>query len=173
MRSRVVADDFGTGDVNTGFKADSADHYFCVSGLVASSVAFGRAAMSYLDSHTDMITHEQSCTAATDAIMQSVNLPGSVRGQYHCVVLKPGNICDSSTVSIDEAQIAADGGDFDQNLAKTTLHETGHSAGLRHYTDSTPGVQSGDDCMVSGVVDNNQAWVTYSPHRTAHINNAY
>lgn len=175
-KSNANADAFGTHSGNDGYLADGNFHTYCYGSVAAARQGNADSAMQHLADYTDMSrSFDAACGSGTDVRYDDANLSGTVRGDYSCLTVDPGNgnVCSASRVRIDSAEIAAQAaaGQYENNINKTFRHETGHSVGMSHYSSSpTGGV---DDCMKSGNINNDATWILYNQHHKDHVNNAY
>ncbi len=114
-----------------------------------------------------MTSELHACQLSTDAWVYDANLPGAVRGQYVCNSGQLiGNLCYSSSVTVDPAQLRIGSYDND-DIKKTFCHETGHSVGLMHGNFQV-------DCMINGEIPApTSQWKHYSEHHIEHINAQY
>lgn len=156
-----------------GGPPDGGKHSWCyLSGFGQKSAA--DAAMTRLRNQTDVqTTYPGSCRTHTDVRWRQ----GSVSGAYGnavCRTRRNGN-CDTYNITLNMAVINNAARPVDQRT-KTSGHELGHTAGVRHYfNNDRPGNDTHHSCMRSGEV---RAWwrdriYYYGNHHRGHINGTF
>lgn len=146
--------------------ADNEHHTFC-NGRVTERTheAYYNARVYALGEPTDMITSYEDCVAGTDVWVYDGIYGQGWYGMYECKDEAPNGSCYSSWMRIDREEAQS----YEQRR-KTSCHEIGHSVGLRHFANGSPGPNnSNTSCMVSGPYLNSY----YSSHEEGHINDRY
>lgn len=143
--------------------ADSSIHAFCFI-LFEGDQNVATYAMSVLNSTTDMSDLKiDTCEMETDIYWQDLDLPGSVRGQYQCIIYTD-TMCNSADVKLDWEELDKGSNDW-EDRRKTAVHEIGHSVGTNHDSVSA---------MISGEIPSTDIkWRRFSPHDINHINDNY
>ncbi|MBV6508020.1 MAG: hypothetical protein JJLCMIEE_01079 [Acidimicrobiales bacterium] len=175
-------DDYGVQPGGPGYMPDSSDHWYCFAYAPSASRQRYHDAMAYLDYGTVMSDHYSStCASSTDVWVYEISpIPGAYgyRGWAPCVDTTGllGWFCEAGNLFVDPVVIwlqalAAGGGplDLELNLNKTIRHETGHTAGLAHFTLGT----RPNSAMARLHVPFNFAFLAYSPHEVCHIYNRF
>lgn len=170
----AVADSFGGGPPNMGYRADNAgqDHCTVAPWPVEWGYPFADS-MVNLDNQTDMYDqYASSCGSQTDLDAERSNSAYllNARRDSQCVTFISSGVCDTGRLRVSVDLLT----DYTQRR-KTFCHEVGHSVGLQHYTSAGTGVVPGEnnDCMKSGAVGADQWWIEYSQHHRDHIDLAY
>jgi len=152
----AVADTYGLGPPDHGYRPDNFDHDWCWStGWPGGSWSTDATARhTYLNDTTNFSGGSlQTCNSGTDVYWKA-STTQTAYGSYICDDLNSG-ICDNASITILNSTILPQ-----SNRRKTMCHELGHTGGLAHYSGTTL------DCMVSGLVTN----TTYRAHAISHLN---
>jgi hypothetical protein len=151
---------------------DGGDHSWCYLADFNQKTA-ADAAMTRLRNQTDVTTnYPGACGGHTDVRWRQGGLVDAY-GEAVCVLTRADGDCDVYRITLDMAEINNAPRPVDQRT-KTSCHELGHTAGVRHYTaPNRPGNDTADSCLRSGPVT--AGWASRvgiygNHHRTAHIN---
>ena len=138
--------------------------------------------MEYVDARTKLYDQFSgaNCSSHTDVVYVEGDGGAAGRRGYTVCVYGGTGSCDQFWVVTDVPEIftqtvdhGGDGDNYTVNLVKTIRHETGHTIGLNNdgqYSYDTSLLPSWADAMVSGWVDTNLLWMSYSDHHVSHIN---
>lgn len=168
LTAPVGADPWGTNTSDTGAHPDGSSHSFCWQPMDDSAKQnIASAAYNALGAPTDAVAKfDEECDYSggteTDVSWDTVNLPGTTRGQAFCEDFDDGR-CDQFYAELDLAELRQ-GGNDEIDITKTACHEFGHTVGLTHHDD-------GYGCMKSGSVPSTELrWRRYGDHHKGHIN---
>lgn len=151
------------------FFADSSSHTFCYGNLdTITTAAAEDARVNALDVPTNIRTSFDCSTSTVDVLVQDDSYTATWYGLYDCLILVSADVCQRADVLLNTRTI----GTQQARRSKTLCHEFGHSVGLRHFDNGSPGTNNSEpSCMVSGV----STWTRYSGHETytSHIDGRY
>lgn len=146
-------------------------HTYCYNNLTPSGEDVARYAMVRLRDTTDMDIRyvARDCGGdgdITDVTWNSTDLDPGTRGLYRAKYTTNG-VTHWGEVHLDFAELKIGDNDW-HDMRKTSMHELGHSVGLRH---NEPGEQS---AMISGEVPSTHwVWRSYSPEDRRDINRVF
>lgn len=156
------ADPYNAGPTQGGRVPDNWDHTFCISGTFPSSVFWHAVyGMANLDDQSGPFvdTYVDNCTPLTDVILTYSNDSAwGVYGAYQCQTFNSAGECEQARVWLNDPKLT-----YDYQWKSTSCHETGHSGGLTHSSNS---------CMTAYGKDVTTAYwfLLYHQHHVDHLN---